>query len=551
MRTLFMTILLATLAAAALGCGGCKRSVQSGSATSPPQEEAAPGEESAEEDEAAPAAETIKDVFWSQVAGQFYPMSKESVEELVDEYLADAKLSPELEKRDIVGFISPHAGYVYSGPVAAWGFRQIQDRPLSTVVILGFNHGGSPSVSSVLPYDGYKTPLGTVPVDKDLREELLEKGKGVLKADKSPFSSEHSIETQIPFIQTVLPKSSILPIMVAHPGGDIDEGLAKLLYEVVGRRKDVVVVASTDLSHYTPYDDAVSTDTETLGWIAGLKMDPYTGAGPGQNRLCGYFTVGVLMKMLGNYDAKDVKGTLLKYANSGDTSGDKDKGVVGYGSVAFSLPQGFRTEVGTATPPAAGTGAGAGAAAPAAKASPLSGEEQSQIESVARSAIVAALAGQAFTPDEPDAAFLRQTMGAIIVVHVDGRIQGLGKELSFSMPLYRAVAEAARSAVLDDSRYPTPKADKLTEMALHIYAVTQVAPLPQFKEEDYGGDGLLIESPVGTGLLLPDEAAAHGWKNDEALRHGCRRANLMTDCTRESNIKKENITFSSVKGVLL
>jgi AmmeMemoRadiSam system protein B len=547
MRTLAMTILLATLAAAALGCGGCKRSVQSGPATSPPQEEAAPGAESAEEVEAAPAAETIKDVFWSQVAGQFYPMSKEGVEELVDKYLADAKLSPELEKRDIVGFISPHAGYTYSGPVAAWGYRQIQDRPLSTVVILGFNHGGSPSVSSVLPYDGYKTPLGTVPIDRDLRGELLEKGKGVLKADKFPFSGEHSIETQIPFIQTVLPKASIVPIIVAHPGGDIDEGLAKLLYEVVGRRKDVVVVASSDLSHYTPYDDAVSTDMETLGWIAGLKMDPYTGAGPGQNRLCGYFSVGVLLEMLQNYDAKDVKGTLVKYANSGDTSGEKDKGVVGYGVVAFSLPQSLRTEVGTATPPAAG----AGAAAPAAKASPLSSEGRSQIESVARSAIGAALAGQAFTPDEPDAAFLRQTMGAIVVVHIDGRIQGLGKELSFSMPLYKAVAEAARSAVLDDPRYPTPKADKLADMALRIYAVTQVAPLPQFKEEDYSGDGLLIESPVGTGLLLPDEAAAHGWKKEEALKHGCRRANLMTDCTRESNIKKENITFSSVKGVML
>jgi len=548
MKSLTMTILLSALAAAALGCGGCKRSVRSGSATSPPQEEAVAGGESGEEGEAAPAAETIKDVFWSQVAGQFYPMSKENVEELVTEYLADAKVSPELEKRDIVGFISPHAGYVYSGPVAAWGYRQIQDRPLSTVVILGFNHGGSPSVSSVLPYDGYKTPLGTVPIDKDLRGELLEKGKGVLKADKSAFSGEHSIEVQIPFIQTVLPKASILPIMVAHPGGDIDEGLAKLLYEVVGRRKDVVVVASTDLSHYTPYDDAVSTDTETLGWIAGLKMDPYTGAGPGENRLCGYFTVGILLKMLGNYDAKDVKGTLVKYANSGDTSGDKDKDVVGYGVVAFSIPQGLRTEVGTVTPPAA---AGAGAAAPAAKASPLSSEEQSQIQSVARGAIGAALAGEPFTPDEPDAAFLRQTMGAIVVVHIDGRIQGLGKELSFSMPLYRAVAEAARSAVLDDPRYPTPKADKLSEMALRIYAVTQVAPLPQFKEEDYGGDGLLIESPVGTGLLLPDEAAAQGWKNEEALRHGCRRANLTTDCTRESNIKKENITFSSVKGVML
>jgi AmmeMemoRadiSam system protein B len=531
----------------ALGCAGCKRHVPSEPGTSPPGEEGASVEAGEAQTPAAGEEEgaEIKAVYWSQVAGRFYPAIKEEVDELVTRYMKDASTVEALEGRDIVGFTSPHAGYVYSGPVAAWGYKQIQDRGIRTVVILGFNHSGSPGVSSLLPYDGYKTPLGTVPVDGQLRDLLLEKGKGTVKADKAPFSGEHSLETQIPFIQKVLPHASILPIMVAHPKGEVDEGLAGLLYDTVGLRKDVVIVASTDLSHYMPYDDAVSTDKETLGWLADLKWDEVVKEGPGANRMCGYFTTGVLVKMLERYGDKGAKGTLVRYANSGDTSGDKSKGVVGYGVVAFSLPEGVRTEEKAKAP----AKAQAGEAVKAAKASPLSDEERETLTGMARESIRAALEGSAFDPEQPGSDYLRKLMGSIVVVEIDGRIHGTGKELSLAMPLYKSVIEAARSAVLGDGRYPTPAADKVPSMVIRIFAVRELEPMAGFKAEDYGGsDGLIIESPVGEGILLPDESDEQGWKDQEALRHGCRRANLMADCFKESNIKKEKIQFTAVKG---
>ena len=549
------------LAAALIGCTGCKP--KSGSTPGPTGEgegvgeaaEPVSGEGSGEaaktSGEAAGADEKkeIKNVYWSQVAGQFYPFGKKEVEGLIDKYMKETKVLSQLEKRDIVGFISPHAGYVYSGPVAAWGFRQLLDREITTAVILGFNHRGSPSVSSILPYDGYKTPLGTARVDGDIRKLLVEKGEGVLKESESPFKGEHSLETQIPFIQKVLPGVSIVPIMVAHPNGNVDDKLAKLLFDTLGSRKDVVFIASTDLSHYMPYDDAVAVDAETLEWIAGQKWSTIDKEGPGTNRMCGYFTTGVLMKLFSHYEAKDRKGTLVKYANSGDTSGNKSKGVVGYGVVAFSLPEGVRTEekAGKETGPGIPV---AGDKGPAVAVSLTLGDKKA-LEKTARASIEASLGSSNYVPEEPAGDNLKKKMGSIVSIQIDGRIQGTGMEFSLQKPLYDSVSEAARNAVLGDPRYPTPSPAKLAGMKIRIYTVATTIPAEDFKVEDMEGSGLLISGQWGEGIVYPDEAAGNGWKNETAVRHGCRRANLMPDCYKESNRKKEKLTFTLLKGAAL
>ncbi len=538
------------LAAALIGCTGCKP--KSTSTPGPAGEGEGLGEAAKASEEAAGATpdegnKEIKNVYWSQVAGQFYPFGKMEVEGLLDKYMKDTKVLHQLEKRDIVGFISPHAGYVYAGPVAAWGYRQISDRKITTAVILGFNHRGAPSVSSILPYDGYKTPLGVAAVDGEIRKLLVENGEGVLKENESPFKGEHSLETQIPFIQKVLPGVSIVPIMVANPGGKVDDKLARLLFDTLGKRKDVVFIASTDLSHYMPYDDAVSTDTETLEWIAGQKWSAIDKAGHGANRMCGYFTTGVLMKLFSTYEAKDRKGLLVKYANSGDTSGNKSKGVVGYGVVAFSLPEGVRTEEKT------GKGKSAAAAADMGmhEAVDLPRSEITALEKMARASIEASLGSSNYIPGEPAGDNLKKKMGSIVSIRIDGRVQGTGMELSLQKPLYASVSEAAGNAVLNDPRYPAPSPAKLAGIKIQIYTVSATIPAQEFKLEDMEGSGLLISGQWGDGIVYPGEAAGNGWKNETAARHGCRRANMMPDCYKESNRKKENLTFTLLKGAAL
>ncbi|MFH1437569.1 MAG: AmmeMemoRadiSam system protein B [Pseudomonadota bacterium] len=540
------------IAAALIGCAGCRP--KSGSSPGPVGESEGIGEPAEPSADAAGDGDKgekkeIKNVYWSQVAGQFYPFGKKEVEDLIDKYMKDTRLLPQLEKRDIVGFISPHAGYAYAGPVAAWGYRQIRDREITTAVILGFSHSGAPSVSSILPYDGYKTPLGVARVDGDIRKLLVDKGEGILEESESPFKGEHSLETQVPFIQKALPGVSIVPIMVAHPGGKVDDKLAGLLFDTLGNRKDVVFIASTDLSHYMPYDDAVAVDTETLEWIAGQKWSTIDKAGHGANRMCGYFTTGVLMKLFSYYEAKDRKGTLVKYANSGDTSGNMSKGVVGYGIVAFSLPEGVRTEE------KAGSNKSAAAAAASdmgmRAAVDLTGSEKTALEKTARASIEASLGSSNYVPGEPAGDNLKKKMGSIVSIEIDGRIQGTGMELSLGKPLYASVSEAARNAVLNDPRYPTPSPAKLAGMKIRIYTVSAAVPAEDFKVEDMEGSGLLVSGRWGEGIVYPDEAARNGWKNETAARCGCRRASLMPDCYKESNRKKEKLTFTLLKGAAL
>jgi len=476
----------------------------------------------------------VKEIFWNQVAGSFYPSDSETIKSMISDYLQKAKKLSELEKRDLVGMTAPHAGYQYSGPVAAWGYKQIEGRNISTVVILGFSHHGFYPYSAVLPYDSYRTPLGTVPVDTELRDKLVEKGKGIIVANKTPFMGEHSMEVHIPFIQTVLPQARILPIAVEGRGGKIDEGLAKLLFETIGGRKDIFVVASTDLSHYTPYEDANQTDKETLKWITEMNLQKIVEEGPGANRMCGYYPVGVLLNFFSLYNNKDKKGTMVYYANSGDTSGDKTRGVVGYGVVMFSLPPGTRT--------------GEVTQGEKEKFSALLTNYKDLINSIAKKSIEDAILGKETEIPEIKEEVLKQKMGSIVNIYLDGRIYGTGAELSFELPFFRSVIESARKTILSDSRYPTPSPDRVGEIEVEVYAISNIQQIEDFQVETLEGDGIIVKGKKGEGIVFPQEMDKMGWNKEEALQMGCRRANLGVDCYKQNNFRAEGLKLEVLKG---
>jgi AMMECR1 domain-containing protein len=200
-------------------------------------------------------------------------------------------------------------------------------------------------------------------------------------------------------------------------------------------------------------------------------------------------------------------------------------------------------------------GAGADPGKPGAKAgggaSMLTPGDKTFIVELARKSIEDALNGRATTPGAPPGESLKQAMGSIVIIEMDGRIQGTGRELSLSMPFYESVVQAARSSVLGDPRYPTPPADKVHEMIVSVYAVSELKPVEEFQVETIGGDGYIISSKNGEGIVPPQEPAKKGWSKEEALKNGCRRANLMVDCYKESNRKREGISFTTMKGAAL
>jgi len=275
------------------------------------------------------------------VAGYFYPEDADTLRATVDALIAG--IAEVQVTGRIIGIMSPHAGYTFSGQVAAYAYREIRGRHYDTVVILGPSHHVYLRGVSVGTWDAYETPLGRVPVNRDLVNALL----GVeefFSFSEEAHTREHSVETQLPFLQRVLRDFDIVPmVMGTSPMRELKE-IGKALASVI-KGKNVLLVASSDMSHYPTYKDAMETDRKTLSILETFNPEQvFRSEAQALNRgienlsttLCGLGSVVTLMTV-----AKELGGnaaTVLHYANSGDVEygGHKEKRrVVGYGAVAF------------------------------------------------------------------------------------------------------------------------------------------------------------------------------------------------------------------------
>jgi MEMO1 family protein len=268
------------------------------------------------------------------VSGTFYPGNPRALTGDIEEYLSRA--SVEAIEGDILGLISPHAGYMYSGPVAAHGYKALLGRTYDTVIILAPSHRQYFEGAAVQRHGGYKTPLGVVPVNEPFASKLLARLPAVQANDKA-HEGEHSLEVQIPFLQFVLKEFQLLPLIMGAYDTDTCEELASALFDVMKDIKDkrhrYLVVGSTDLSHYYPYRHAVELDSKIVerlnafdvkGLIDDLEEDKCEACGSGP-----VITTMLLSRKMGANASR-----VVKYANSGDTSGDKGA-VVGYVSCVF------------------------------------------------------------------------------------------------------------------------------------------------------------------------------------------------------------------------
>jgi AmmeMemoRadiSam system protein B len=230
--------------------------------------------------------------------------------------------------REIVAIVVPHAGYSYSGPVAAHAYKELADDGIfDTAVILGPNHTGYGYPVSLWAGDGWNTPLGEVEINKELAQKLLGK---VIKADEAAHIQEHSIEVQLPWLQHLYKKVKIVPItMMAQ---DIET--ARIVGKTIARAgDDLVIIASTDFTHYEPHSVAMEKDSSVIEAIVALDEEElYKRCETLDCTICGYGPVASAIVAAKEMKAK--RASLLKYATSGDTSGDFSR-VVGYGSIVI------------------------------------------------------------------------------------------------------------------------------------------------------------------------------------------------------------------------
>jgi len=247
----------------------------------------------------------------------FYPGSPRELRSNVEELLRDA---PTAHGPPPKAVIAPHAGYVYSGPIAASAFRALAGQALERVIVLGPAHR-VPVRGLALPgTDAFATPLGNVPVDADAARAVSDLPQ--VTSFPEAHAPEHSLEVELPFLQVLFPDVRVLPIVVGDADG---EEVAEVLDRLWGGPETAIVISS-DLSHYLPYDVARRVDRETADEILVLE-------GPLHSRqACGAYPINGLLVAARR---RGLAPRLLDLRNSGDTAGDRSR-VVGYGAFAFS-----------------------------------------------------------------------------------------------------------------------------------------------------------------------------------------------------------------------
>ncbi len=258
---------------------------------------------------------------YPSVAGTFYPGREGPLKKEVEEMIQSTG-----KKLNVIGLISPHAGYVYSGSCAGKGFGSVNIP--NTIIILGVNHRGEGYPMAIDGNDKWNTPLGNIEVNEELRHKLIEKSD-VFGIDSIPAAEEHSLEVQVPFIQVINPDARILPITIGT--GNIEmmkiggEELGALISEI---DEKVLMVASTDMSHYVSSEEAKKLDLMAIDAIKAVDPDLlYETVYSNRISMCGVAPTYIMMTAAGILGAK--RGVVIEYTNSGETSGDFDH-VVGY-----------------------------------------------------------------------------------------------------------------------------------------------------------------------------------------------------------------------------
>jgi AmmeMemoRadiSam system protein B/AmmeMemoRadiSam system protein A len=458
----------------------------------------------------------MKEIREPAVAGAFYPDKPEILSRDVKKYLENSK--KEKIEGDIVALISPHAGYMYSGQVAAYAYKLVEGRTFDSVVVVAPSHRVLFKGASLYDRGGYRTPLGVVPIDTELSKKMMERRKEIQFLPEA-HSQEHSLEVQIPFLQVVLKTFNLIPIvMEPYWSWETCQSVASAIAETV-KGKRVLLVASTDLSHFYTYNIAVELDKIFLNHIErfdveGLNRDLKNN----RTEACGggpVVTIMLAAKMLGANHGK-----VLKYANSGDVTGDRSR-VVGYAAAVFYKTAGGKEKMKEEKKVGVDLG--------------LNEEEKKTLHQIAKTVIENKAKGKAVPDFKVESPTLKENRGAFVTIHKRGQLRGCIGYIEGQGPLHKTIERMAEAAAFKDPRFTPVKENELPELELEISVLTPLKRITDVNEIQVGKHGIYIVKGMWAGLLLPQVATEYGWDRQTFLEHTCQKANLPSNAWKEKD----------------
>lgn len=457
------------------------------------------------------ADQNIKD---PNVAGQFYIADPQKLSAQIQSFLQKAP-NPEMGiAADII--VAPHAGYVYSGRIAACAFKQVMNRDINTVVVLApSHHFGFPGIS-IWSKGGYKTPLGVLKVDEDFALAFL--AKDALFIDEpAAFEREHSLEVELPFIQEVFGDGvKIVPVVMGQASFETCRKVATSLNELIGKRDDVLVVVSSDMSHFHNDKTARAMDGATLKLIESFDAkDFWQQCAVRKLEMCGFVPVTTAMLLA---QQKGLKVKVLRYENSGDTTGDKGN-VVGYGAVMF-----YRKK----------SGADPASKMPQNGVASLTLDQERRLMEIAKDTVklyVTKKKTLEVTESDPR---LNAIEGAFVTLHKNGRLRGCIGHIIGQQPLYLTVRDMAVAAASQDPRFNPVDPSEIDSLDIEISVLSKPWIAKDPAEIEMGVHGVIVKQGRRQGVFLPQVATETGWDRETFLSQLCAtKAGLPADAWKD------------------
>lgn len=451
-------------------------------------------------------------------ADKFYPADSILLKRTVETFLNDATPKNNMNP---IALILPHAGYIYSGQIAADGFNQIRGNDYELIVILGTNHTTAGfSQNAIYPKGEFQTPLGSLMVDEESAHDLMEINKDVIP-HLSAHAKEHSIEVQLPFIKYLFPKTKILPIVVCSSELEDNQRFGESLALIL-KNKKALIIASSDLSHYPGFDEAVLTDTKTLNTIKTLdlykiKKELKIAVESAKSGLstcaCGEAPIMAAVAAAKKLGADNA--SIISYSNSGYNSiGDVNR-VVGYGAMAIF--NGISTLSSTADTLIVD------------QLYNLNSGDKKWLLGYARKTLNQYFETQIVPLPRNMNQKLKIKRGAFVTLKKYGELRGCIGHMAENIPLCTTVGSMALQAAFGDPRFSHLTEKELPEIEIEISVLTPFMPVNSAEQIVMGRDGVLLKKGNNQAVYLPQVATETGWTKEVFLNQLCYKAGLQKD----------------------
>ena len=414
-------------------------------------------------------------------SGRFYPGTADQLKSLIESFAEDVE-----DKVEALGVVAPHAGYIYSGSVAAAVFARIE--PADTYIIIGPNHTGMGKPFSIMTLGSWQTPLGDVPVDSALAQSILAKSK-YLEEDRSAHQNEHAIEVELPLLQYFNPGFKIVPIVLSVATLEIYREIGTVIAQAIKEStgKKIIIVASSDMTHYESQEAASAKDSRAIEEILKLDEEALLDRVVKERiSMCGYAPVVTMITAAKILGAKTAE--LVRYQTSGDASGDFSA-VVGYAGVIVR-----RYEM-----------------------SPLVKLAKATVETYIKERRIVK-PPQELTPE------MQERAGVFVSIKKDGQLRGCIGTFEPTRPnVAEEIIANAISAATRDPRFLPITPQELDRLSISVDVLTKPEPA-EFAELDPKKYGVIAECGWKRGLLLPDLEGVDTAKNQVSIC--CQKAGI-------------------------